>query len=91
MSHLLSDKTGLLARVRRIAGQLTSIERAIAEDADCSKILHQVAGARGAINGLVDELIEAHAREHVAHPDLTDEARAAGVEELIAAIRRYSK
>lgn len=91
MGHVTSNKEQLLARVRRIAGQMAAIEKAIAGDAGCSAVLHQVAGARGAINGLMDELIEDHVREHVAHPDLDAAERAAGAEELIAAIRRYAK
>lgn len=91
MAHTKSNKDQLLARVRRIAGQIAAIERAIAEEAGCSAVLHQVAGVRGAMNGLMDELIEDHVREHVARPDLDDAARAAGAEELIAAVRRYSK
>jgi DNA-binding FrmR family transcriptional regulator len=39
----------------------------------------------------MDELIEDHVREHVAHPGLSADDRAAGAEELIAAIRRYAK
>lgn len=41
--------------------------------------------------GLMDEIIEDHAREHVANPSLSDEERSKGVEELLEAIRRYSK
>lgn len=39
----------------------------------------------------MEQFIEAHTREHVAHPDLSDEARAQGAEDLLQAIRRYSK
>lgn len=91
MSHTKSNKTELIARVRRIAGQVAAIEAAIETEADCAKILHQVAGVRGAVGGLMDELIEDHVREHVAHPGLSDEARSRGAEELVAAIRRYAK
>ncbi|MDB5375968.1 MAG: metal/formaldehyde-sensitive transcriptional repressor [Rubritepida sp.] len=91
MAHLKSHKDPILARVRRIAGQIAAVERAIEEEAGCSTVLHQVAGARGAINGLMDELIEEHVREHVAHPGLAQAEREAGAEELIAAIRRYAK
>lgn len=49
------------------------------------------ADTRGAINGLMEEIIEDHARAHVADPALSEEARARGVEELLEAIRRYSK
>ncbi|MCG2841709.1 metal/formaldehyde-sensitive transcriptional repressor [Sandaracinobacter sp. RS1-74] len=91
MAHLSKNRDRLLARVRRIAGQMAAIEKAIAGDAGCSVVLHQVAGARGAINGLMDELIEDHVRAHVASPGLSDAERAAGAEELIEAVRRYAK
>ena len=91
MSHLNSSRQQLVARVRRIAGQVAAIERALDGEISCSDILQQVAGARGAINGLMDEIVEMHVREHVAHPDLPADERASGAEELIAVIRRYAK
>ncbi len=91
MSHTSSSHDQLLARVRRIAGQVGAIERAIADNAGCAAILHQVAGVRGAVLGLMDELVEDHMREHVVAPALTDAERAQGADELLAAIRRYAK
>lgn len=91
MSHLSEHKDDLLKRVRRIAGQVQAIERSLDSNAECEKILHLVAATRGAMNGLLDEIIEAHAREHVAHPDLSDSERQMGVDELLEALRRYSR
>lgn len=91
MAHLKTDKDPLLARVRRIAGQIAAIERAISGEADCATVLHQVAGARGAIAGLMDQLLEDHMREHVARPGLGDAERAEGAAELLAAIKRYGR
>jgi len=91
MGHLRSSKDNLLKRVKRIAGQIQAIERALDSDDDCSKTLLLVASTRGAINGLMDEIIEDHAREHVANPTLSNDERAKGVDELLEAIRRYSK
>ncbi len=91
MAHLKSDNDALLKRARRIAGQVAAIERAVAGSHDCTKTLHLVAATRGAINGLMDKIVEAHVREHVACPDLTDTERASGADELITAIRRYSR
>lgn len=91
MGHLSSQNDALLKRVRRIAGQVEAIERSIVGEADCASTLHLIAATRGAINGLLDEVVEAHLREHVAKPGLDDEARARGAEEVIEAIRRYSK
>lgn len=91
MSHLSTSKDELLKRVRRIAGQVQAIERSLEAEADCEKVLHLAAATRGAMNGLLDEIIEAHAREHVAHPDLTAQERERGVDALLEAIRRYTK
>ena len=91
MSHTQSNKNQLLARTRRIAGQVAAIERAIAEEADCAAILHQVAGVRGAVAGLMDELLADHLRAHVVEPGLSDRQRAQGADELLAAIRRYAR
>ena len=91
MAHLSSQNEALLKRVRRIAGQVEAIERSIAGHAACADTLHLVAATRGAINGLLDEVVEAHLREHVAKPGLDDAARAEAAEQVIEAIRRYSK
>jgi FrmR/RcnR family transcriptional regulator, repressor of frmRAB operon len=90
MAHIHAQPE-LVARVRRITGQLASVERGLSEGADCAAVLQQVAAIRGAVNGLMDEVLEAHLREHVAAPDLTPAARAQGAEDVLAAIRRYAK
>ncbi|WP_447096544.1 metal/formaldehyde-sensitive transcriptional repressor [Pseudomonas sp. CF10PS3] len=91
MSHIAANKDGLIKRVKRIAGQIQAVEKALESDADCAKTLHLVAATRGAINGLMEEIIEEHARAHVADPSLSEEERNKGVEELLEAIRRYAK
>lgn len=90
MAHL-ANAPALVARVRRIAGQVAAVERGLADGAECAAILQQVAAVRGAVNGLMDELLEAHLREHVAAPDLSAAARQSGADELMAAVRRYAK
>lgn len=91
MAHLKNSNSDLLARVRRIAGQVTAIERELAAEASCGKVLHLVAAVRGAVNGLLDEIIAEHLEAHVSRSGLTDEERAQGAEELLAVIRRYAK
>ncbi|MCR6661454.1 MAG: metal/formaldehyde-sensitive transcriptional repressor [Asticcacaulis sp.] len=91
MGHIRKNKNALTARVRRITGQMAAVEKALKGDAGCSDILQQVAAVRGAINGLMDELIADHLKEHVAAPDLTPAERTEGAEDLIAIIRRYAK
>lgn len=90
MSHTIRQKDKLVARVRRIKGQLEGIERALGEKAPCAEILRQLASARGALNGLTAELIEAHLLEHVLDA-ASDAERRAGARELIDVIRAYVK
>jgi DNA-binding FrmR family transcriptional regulator len=92
MSHTIAQKPKLLARVRRLKGQMDAIERALEAEADCAEVLNLVASVRGAINGLTVELIEDHIRHHVSDPATdTDPDRARGAGELIDVIRTYLK
>lgn len=91
MSHLTPGNADLVARVRRIAGQVGAVERALQSSSPCGDVLHLVAAVRGAVNGLMDEIIAEHLEAHVSGPGLDDAERAAGAQELLAVIRRYSK
>lgn len=89
MAHVTTSKEKIIARVRRIAGQVAAIERSVAADADCAETLHLVAAVRGAVAGLMDELVEDHLHAHVAAPDLSDEERKAAAVELAKLLRRH--
>ena len=92
MGHTVHKKIKLLGRVRRIRGQIEAVERALETEKGCSEILHQIAAARGAMNGLMTEVIEDHIQTHIANPAITSEAeRTKGAEELIDVIRAYLK
>ena len=92
MSHTHANDKKLLARVRRIKGQMEAVERALEKKAPCNEILNLVASVRGAVNGLTAELIEDHIREHVANPETDDNPeRAQGAGDLIQVIRTYLK
>ncbi|MGB3738338.1 MAG: metal/formaldehyde-sensitive transcriptional repressor [Pontixanthobacter sp.] len=91
MSHTSSDKK-LMARVKRLKGQVEAIERALNAEAPCGEVLNLVASVRGAVNGLTVELIEDHVREHVSNPDTDEDAdRAQGAADLIQVVRTYLK
>jgi len=90
MSHTSREKAKLIARVRRIKGQLEGIERALEADAACVEVLRQIASVRGAVSGLTAEVMEDHLREHVMAPS-DDKERNQGGEEMIDVIRAYMK
>lgn len=90
MAHLKRDREKLLARVKKIRGQLNAVETAIAGDDDCSQVLNTLAACRGALNGLMVELLEGHIRFHVVDPDQRPESkRAQATAELIEVLRSY--
>jgi len=91
MAHLNHSDAALVARVKRIAGQLGAVERSLTVGTSCTEVLHLVAAVRGAVNGLMDEIIAEHLGAHVAAPGLTDKQRQRGADELLAVIRRYAK
>lgn len=92
MSHTVREKAKLLGRVRRIRGQVEALERALETEKGCSEVLHQIAAVRGAMNGLMAEVIEDHVQTHIAGPAVTSNAaRAKGADELIDVIRSYLK
>jgi DNA-binding FrmR family transcriptional regulator len=95
LAHISKDKEKLLIRVRRIRGQVEAIERTLREgreEQDCADLLQLVAACRGALNGLMAELVEGHIWFHVLDPDRPkDSPQAAAAEELIDIVRAYLK
>lgn len=91
MAHTISGGKQLLARVRRIRGQAEALERALDAGTECMAILQQIAAIRGAVNGLMSEVLEGHLREHLGSRDVSDEQRGEDLEAVVCALRRYLK
>ncbi|MGQ0563697.1 MAG: metal/formaldehyde-sensitive transcriptional repressor [Gemmobacter sp.] len=87
-----TNHPALMARIRRLKGQVEAIERALEARAPCGDILNLAASVRGAFNGLVGELIADHIRNHVSDPATDpDPDRAQRAAELIDIVGRYLK
>lgn len=92
MAHTIREKSKLIARVRRIRGQVEAVERALEAESGCADVLQLIASVRGAMNGLMAEVMEEHIRLHVVDPaHEADADRARGAEELIDVVRTYLK
>ncbi len=88
----MREKAKLLARVRRIRGQVEALERALETDKSCTEVLHQIAAVRGAMTGLMIEVLEGHIHTHIADPAITSATeRQQGADELIGVLRTYLK
>lgn len=91
MAHLARDKKKLLLRVRKINGQVTALATALEQDEACADVLQQTAAIRGAINGLMAELIEGHLKEHVASKSAKLATRQRDLDSVVRVIRSYLK
>jgi len=90
MSHTIRDKHKLLGRVRRIRGQVEGIERALENEAGCDQVMHLIAGVRGAIAGLMAQVVEDHVRTHLVDPDKHPKAlQSEAAEQLLDVVRTY--
>ena len=91
MSHTVHDKKKLLARVRRIKGQTGALESALEQETDCAAILQQIAAIRGAVNGLMLEVLEGHMREHLGVAEATPAEPLEDLDQVVRVLRSYLK
>lgn len=54
-------------------------------------ILQQIAAIRGAVNGLMTQVLEGHIREHLGAHDVSETQRNDDMEAVVAALRSYLK
>jgi DNA-binding FrmR family transcriptional regulator len=88
--HVIESKQKLLNRVRRLRGQIDALERALEVDESCSEVMRLLTAARGAINGIMAEVVEDHIQMHMIDPRRKrsrDEKKAA--DELLGVLRTY--
>lgn len=87
MSHLQHDKK-VLNRVKRLKGQIHAVEDALNQpELSCIHVLQQVAAIKGAVNGLMNELIENHLRHHVLTD--TEAVNEQELQEFLKLLKRY--
>jgi DNA-binding FrmR family transcriptional regulator len=90
MAHVAAERDKLLNRLKRIRGQVEAIERAVAADSECAKVLQQATACRGALDGFIGEVIEDHIREHMIDPKAPrSDPRVQAAEELVAIVHSY--
>ena len=91
MSHLEKEKQKLVARIRRIRGQVDSIERSLTSGDDCADVLMLLANVRGGVNSLMAEVLEDHIRLHLLPSDKTMADPNELAEDMIDLVRAYLK
>jgi DNA-binding FrmR family transcriptional regulator len=87
--HTVRHKKKLVARVRRVKGQIEAVERALDEERGCEEVVRTIAAARGAINALAAEVLCDHLTEHLGAPRVSMAERSGAASELARVIRQF--
>ncbi|GKX56973.1 transcriptional repressor RcnR [Leminorella grimontii] len=90
MPHTVRDKQKLKARISRIEGQSAALKKMLDEPHECADVLQQIAAIRGAVNGLMHEVIKGHLLEHIVHEDDVSK-READLDVILKVLGSYVK
>ncbi|MGF1741904.1 Ni(II)/Co(II)-binding transcriptional repressor RcnR [Vibrio profundum] len=90
MSHTSRDQKKLKTRVSKIQGQLNGLQKMLDQEHQCTEVLQQIAAVRGAVNGLMREVIKGHLVEHVVEEESL-EKREQDFEVVLNVLNSYIK
>jgi CsoR family transcriptional regulator, copper-sensing transcriptional repressor len=81
------DKARILARLRRMEGQVRGVQRMVEEDKYCVDILTQISSIMAAARGIGLLVLEDHIRGCVTNAD----DKEAALQEVMDALERFTK
>ncbi|KAA8735686.1 metal/formaldehyde-sensitive transcriptional repressor [Acinetobacter qingfengensis] len=85
MAHLQHNRK-VLNRISRLQGQMNTVYKTVSEGkTPCIEVLQQVSAIRGAVNGLMNELLEGHLKNHV----LSDHYDEQELENFLELFKKY--
>jgi DNA-binding FrmR family transcriptional regulator len=91
MSHVAEARKKLLVRVRKIKGQAVALEGSLESEPECMNVMQQIAAIKGAVNGLMREVLDGHLREHLGANNMSSQQREEEVEQVILILKSYLK
>jgi DNA-binding FrmR family transcriptional regulator len=86
--HGPEEKRALEIRLRKVIGQLKSVEQMVQEDRDCVEVLTQIVSARKALKSFAEIVIHQHAHECIARASDPRESQKK-LRELLVVLERY--
>ena len=90
MAHSDREQKKMLARVKKLRGQMEAVERALSTGKECGDILMLLSAVRGALNGLMGQVLEDHIRYHLTEPS-NEKIAPELAEDLIDLVHSYLK
>jgi DNA-binding FrmR family transcriptional regulator len=83
-----ATKEELLARLRRVEGQVRGVERMVEEERYCIDVLTQISAIQGALDKVALGLLDGHARHCLIGEGAGPTSPEAQADELMAAVGR---
>ncbi len=87
------DKTKMVARLKRIEGQVAGIKRMVESETYCVDVLHQFSAVQGALTKAARGILSAHLESCVTSALLEgdDQERQAKLQELVDVFGRFGR
>ena len=87
------DKAAILARLKRVEGQIRGLQRMVDDDTYCIDVLTQVSAATRALQSVAVQLLDEHLRHCVSNAVQSDDPAEAGrlITEATRSIERLVK
>jgi DNA-binding FrmR family transcriptional regulator len=86
--HGPAEKRSLQIRLRKIIGQLKSVEQMVEQDRDCVDVLTQIVSARKALKSFAEVVIHQHLHDCIARASDPRDGRKK-LRELLTVLERY--
>lgn len=86
--HGVQERRSLEIRLRKIIGQLQSVEQMVHADRDCVDVLTQIVSARKALKSFAEVIIHQHTHECIAEASDPREGQKK-LRELLTVLERY--
>ena len=90
MSHTVRHEKMLLTRLKKIQGQSAALEKMLNREHECAEVLQQLAAIRGAVNGMMMQVIQGHLTDHVVK-EPEEGQREADLDVVMQVIKSYLK
>jgi len=87
-AHGSHEKRSLEIRLRKIIGQLHSVEKMVEQDRDCTEVLTQVVSARKALKSFAEVVIHEHMHQCIGGASDPKEGQRK-LRELLTVLERY--
>ena len=91
MASYVHDKAKLLARLRRIEGQVRGLQKMIDEEQYCVDVLTQISSVNAALQKVGMIVLEDHIQGCVRAAIVEDDDRDRAIAELIEVVERFTK